>query len=335
MEYSKLFNWYHQNKRELPFRKTDDPYKIWVSEIMLQQTQVETMLPYYETFLNKYPDVKSLSDADLEEVLHTVAGIGYYKRFRMLKKGAEFVFNQLDGVLPVSYEELLKIPGIGMYTAGAIASIAYNLAYPATDGNVIRVLSRVYGLKDDYRLDKNKKQLNIFNKKLIESSNNPHDYTQSMMELGATVCRPVQPKCDMCPLKEICVAYQTDSTDQYPVMSKLKKQKEISYFSFILKKDNQYVLRKRNQDLLNGFYEFVQVEAESLNAALNKLDDLGFVLSITKPLNSVKHVFTHLIWHIEVYEGIAHKVPAGFEFYSELHSMPMATVHKKIRNQII
>src|SRR5690554_3343509 len=202
MAYLRLFKWYQKNKRDLPFRKTDDPYFIWVSEIMLQQTQVDTMLPYYEKFLNTYPSIESLAASNVEDVLRLVQGIGYYKRFRLLLKGEINVLNIIKAKLPNDYDKVLKIPGIGPYTAGAIMSIAFHKPYPATDGNVIRVLSRVQMLNDDFRLDKNKKQLNKINHEMIKESGNPYLYTQSMMELGATVCKVTNPLCKTCPLQD-------------------------------------------------------------------------------------------------------------------------------------
>ncbi|MBN3490392.1 A/G-specific adenine glycosylase [Acholeplasma equirhinis] len=333
MDYQSLFKWYELNHRKLPFRETKDPYKIWVSEVMLQQTQVETVLPFYDRFLKEYPSIQDLSEASLEEVLNIVQGIGYYKRFKLLKKGAEYVVSKLNGIFPDSYDEIIKIPGIGAYTAGAISSISFNKPHAATDGNVIRVLSRLYQFKDDFRFEKNRKKLNQFNQRLIESSNNPHDYTQSMMELGATVCKKYNPSCETCPLKDMCKANQTKSIDKYPFISPLKEKKETKFVSFVLKYQDQFVLRKRSEDLLNSFYEFIQVEADSLNYAIQYLNDLGFEFNIINQLKPVKHIFTHLVWYLDVYEGRVNKLPDGYELVSDFSKYPIATVHKKIINQ--
>ncbi|WP_162164037.1 A/G-specific adenine glycosylase [Acholeplasma hippikon] len=334
MEYLRLFEWYHENKRDLPFRKTKNPYDIWVSEVMLQQTQVESMLPYFDKFMKKYPTIHDLANAELEEVLHTVQGIGYYKRFRMLKQGAIYVDQNFNGELPNDYKELLKIPGVGAYTAGAIASIAFDLPHAATDGNVIRVLSRVYGFEDDFRLEKNRKKLNDFNTKLIEKAPNYNDYTQSVMELGAKVCRPLNPKCEVCPLKDICVANKEDKIEKYPYLSPLKKQKETLFYAFVVKYKDKFVLRKRTEELLNGFYEFIQVEADSLNGALNQMNELGYDIEVVEELKDVKHVFTHLIWHIKPVIVIASKIPDNVEIYSDFKGLPIATVHQKILKQL-
>lgn len=334
MEFLRLFEWYHENKRDLPFRNTLDPYLIWVSEIMLQQTQVDTMLPYYERFIKAFPTIESLVNASMEDVLLIVSGIGYYKRFRMLKMGALHVFNNYNGKLPRTYEALIKIPGIGPYTAGAIMSIAYHMPYPATDGNVIRVLSRVYEFDDDYRQEKNKKKLDKFNKTLIEKSGNPHDYTQSVMELGATVCKKSNPDCLSCPLNQMCLSYKHQTIDKYPLLSPLKTKKEINYFVFILKYHDSYIVRKRSEDLLHGFYEFVYIESESFNGALIKLEALGFDVVIFEALKPVKHIFTHLVWYMNVYGGYSKNVPTEFETIKDFSDMPRSTVMDKLIKQI-
>ena len=180
----------------------------------------------------EYPTIESLASADIADVLRLVQGIGYYRRFRMLHQGAQFVIDNYDGDLPTDYFKVLKIPGIGAYTAGAIMSIAFHKPYPATDGNVIRVLSRVKMIDDDFRLEKNKKKLNELNKTLIEESKDPFTYTQSMMELGATVCKIANPLCHTCPLQDVCLANINNVQSDYPKMSPLKTKKEIQYFTY-------------------------------------------------------------------------------------------------------
>ncbi|WP_025724771.1 A/G-specific adenine glycosylase [Acholeplasma granularum] len=329
MEYLRLFNWYYDNKRDLPFRKTNDPYHIWVSEIMLQQTQVDTMLPFYERFLRIFPTIESLAHANIEEVLRVVQGIGYYKRFRMLHKGAQYVINNHYGKLPDEYQAIIKIPGIGPYTAGAILSIAFNKPFAATDGNVIRVLSRKYQIDDDFRVNKNKIKLDKFNQSLIEQSNDPYTYTQSMMELGAMVCKPQNPLCKTCPFGNVCLANLNNVWKDYPKMSKLKEKKEIHYFAFIIKSKDGFLMRKRTEDLLHGFYEFIQVEADSLNGALNQLYDIGLDIQIEEELNPVKHIFTHLVWHIKLYRAFLTNKTDLFERVSDFKTVPVSTVVKK------
>lgn len=330
MEYLQLFNWYDTYHRDLPFRKTKDPYQIWVSEIMLQQTQVDTMLPYYEKFLKTFPNCFVLASKDLDEVLKVVQGIGYYKRFRMLLEGAKYVVDTYQGNLPPDYEKLLKIPGIGAYTAGAIMSIAFDKPYPATDGNVIRVLSRVYQYSDDFRIEKNKKKLNEINKKLIKNSGNPYKYTQSVMELGATVCKPQNPKCNECPLSNMCLSNQSGTQLNYPVMSKLKEKKEVVYTVLILKYKDGYLLRKRDDALLHGFYEFVQIETDSIHYAQNTLENEGVTVSITDELKPIKHVFTHMVWHVKPYLGYVDQMIEGYELVTDFSLITRSSVLEKI-----
>lgn len=252
MDYKELFNWYQKNARILPFRQTKDPYAIWISEIMLQQTQVDTVVPYFNRFLKKYPNPSILSKTDLEIVLKDVEGLGYYRRFRNMHQTAMVIDHQLNGKFPSTYDEIIKLPGIGNYTAGAISSIAYNQAHSALDGNVIRVLSRYLKDDGDMRLDKNRKRLDKINQLLVENSKNPHDYTQSMMELGAVICRPQNPQCSICPINKECLAYQDGSVQKYPVMSKKAKAKIINYIVFMVKSKHGYYLRKRTESLLEG-----------------------------------------------------------------------------------
>ncbi|WIF89198.2 A/G-specific adenine glycosylase [Acholeplasma laidlawii] len=334
MAYLRLFEWYQANKRDLPFRKTDNPYHIWVSEIMLQQTQVDTMLPFYDRFLTIFPTIHDLADAAIDDVLKVVQGIGYYKRFRMLHKGAQYVIDHHDGKLPEDYFKILKIPGIGAYTAGAIMSIAFHKPYPATDGNVIRVLSRVKMLEDDFRLDKHKKKLNELNKELIENSNNPYLYTQSMMELGATVCKVSNPLCDNCPLQDLCLANINNVQQNYPKMSPLRTKKEIQYFTFILEYKEEFLMRKRTEDLLHGFYEFVQIESDSLNGALIQAQELGLEIQLLDELQPIKHIFTHMIWQINLYRGTVNSTVSPYEIVHDFSKVPIATVVKKQIKQI-
>ncbi|WP_035357899.1 A/G-specific adenine glycosylase [Acholeplasma equifetale] len=334
MDFLRLFNWYHENKRNLPWRKTINPYYIWVSEIMLQQTQVDTVLKYYEDFLIKFPTIESLNEASIDDILHSVQGIGYYKRFQALKKGAKYIVDNFNGVFPDDYEDIIKIPGIGLYTAGAISSIAFNKAHAATDGNVIRVLSRFYGLDDDFRLDKNKKKLNQKNQSLIEKSNDPYTYTQSLMELGATVCKPKKPDCLNCPLNEFCYANLNSEQEKYPFLSPLNKKKEIIIFSFVVHFDDCIIMKKRKDKLLENMYQFIEIEGESLESAINELSAQGIDILHTEYKGYVKHVFTHLIWHIHVYEGYVKEVPKDYELVLDINQKPLSTVHKKIYHKV-
>ena len=333
MDIKKLEAWYLKSHRDLPFRKTNDPYHIWVSEIMLQQTQVETVLPFFESFIKKYPTVFDLAKADIDVLRKDVEGIGYYRRFKLMHEAAQIIVEKYAGEFPKTYENLRSLPGIGSYTAGAIMSIAYHMPYSALDGNVIRVLARYYGIDDDFRLDKHKKKLNDINQKLIEQAT-PKVYTQALMELGALVCKPKQPKCEFCPLQEHCVAYHQNLTDKLPFLSKLQKQKEISYITLIIEKDGMLYLNKRQEKLLEGMYEYPQFEAEHIHYVLDQMIDNHIKLSCQLDETLYKHVFSHQIWLMNVFKCTLKSNPHPDWIAIEkdkINEIPMAIAHRKIK----
>ena len=223
-----LCEWFRENHRELIFRKDKNPYSIWVSEIMAQQTRIDSMLPYYEKWMQDYPTIESLANAPLEKVLKSWEGLGYYNRARKLHEGAKQVMCEYNGILPDDYDELLKISGIGPYTAGAIASIAYNKEIPAVDGNVLRVISRLYELEDDISKQKTIKKVREIVQDLMKGSK-PSDFTQGLMELGALVCMPQVILCNKCPLNQVCHAFNNHTQMNYPIKSKAKKSPEYTY----------------------------------------------------------------------------------------------------------
>jgi A/G-specific adenine glycosylase len=242
-------------------------------------------------------------------------------------KAAKVIVSDYQGVFPKAHKELLKLPGIGEYTAGAIMSIAYNQPYHATDGNVIRVLSRFYLIKEDMRDEKNKKQIKQINQALIEKAR-PFIYTQAIMELGALICKPTQPLCQSCPISEDCLAYQNNAVENYPYISKAKKKKTMHYHVYVIEEDDMLYLRKRHQTLLGGMYEFPQYETK---------EKLPFEYRKIEALDSVKHVFTHLIWQMDVYKvQLLSAAPDDWVKIkkSHLRDYPMAKAHIKIANQI-
>ena len=332
MDIRRLESWYQNHHRKLSFRQTQDPYHIWVSEIMLQQTQVETVLPYFDKFIMKYPSIIDLADAD-EEILHRdVEGLGYYRRFKNMHQAAKLIKLNHQGIFPKTYEEVLALPGIGRYTAGAIMSIAYKKPFSALDGNVIRVLSRYLGNGLDMREEKNKKILDQYNQYQIENSN-PEIYTQAMMELGATICRPKQPKCELCPLQEHCFAYHQQETHLYPNLSRLKEKQIESYMTFIIHHEKGIILRKRTENLLNGMYEYPQYESESLGNVLSSLEEKGIYLNPLTDESIVQHVFTHRVWIMHVYHcHIKGQLDPEWICVdqNEIKKLPMAIAHRKI-----
>ena len=298
-----LLLWYQQNKRDLPWRHTSDPYRIWLSEIMLQQTRVEAVKPYYARFLDAAPDVEALAALPEERLMKLWEGLGYYSRARNLQKAARVVVESHNGVMPRSYEELLKLPGIGEYTAGAIASIAYGERVPAIDGNVLRVLARVSGSEADIALPETKKEFRGQLARVV-----PHEagnFTQSLIELGATVCAPNrEPLCEVCPLRECCVAYREKKTDEIPVRSPKKPRRIEERTVFLIRDGDRTALRKRPpKGLLSGLYELPNVEGHlSEEEALAHLRSLGFEPLRIQKIENAKQIFTHIEWHMIAYD---------------------------------
>ncbi|MBI5300282.1 MAG: NUDIX domain-containing protein [Deltaproteobacteria bacterium] len=281
----RLLAWYDANKRNLPWRvKPPNPYHILLSEIMLQQTQVETMLPFYERFLTRFPTLKSLAKASIEEVLMLWSGLGYYSRARNLHASAQKIIFELNGKFPDTKESLLELPGVGEYTASAVASIAFEKAVGLVDGNVIRVLTRLFALKGDPKAKLLKKKLwKLANKLVIQwgggqgpalpgceanskslrSKKKPGNFNQSMMELGATVCLPSAPKCLGCPLRDECLAFEQKTMEDYPTPQKKKPTQKISVTAALIQKNGFYLLAKRNgKKHLQSMWEFPRFDLE-------------------------------------------------------------------------
>lgn len=308
MGFKELNFWYKKNKRILPFRETQDPYAIWVAEIMLQQTQVVTMLPYYEAFLARFKDIQSLASVTFDDVLPYVRGLGYYRRFRLMHQAAIDIVKKYDGQFPKDYKDVRALPGIGDYTAGAIMSTAFKKPYSALDGNVMRVLTRVYMIDDDIKKPKTITMLNQLNQSLI-NADEPDIYTHAMMELGATVCKPTQPNCQACPLSDICQSYQHQVQHAYPFKSKPQAKKHKQLMTCIITDDHdRYLIKKETQSLFEGMYLFLQVESESISYTMEWLESLGIVVDYIHPLKKMEHVFTHQIWYMDVHHFKLKKV---------------------------
>lgn len=333
MDIKKLETWYLQNHRKLIFRETRNPYHIWVSEVMLQQTQVDTVLPYFTKFIRQYPTISDLANASEEQLHKTVEGLGYYRRFRLMQKAAQIITNDYQGIFPHEYDIVRSLPGVGTYTAGAIMSIAYNEPYSATDGNVIRVISRYLGDDQDMRLEKNRKRINQYQQTMIEQAT-PWIYTQAIMELGALVCRPKQPKCEQCPLSEHCFAYLQGVQDKLPLITKQLKNKTYHYITLIIEDHEAYYLRKRHEELLKGMYEYPQYEQESIHTVLTDLENQGIMIKLSDDSQSYKHVFSHQTWMMDVYraELLKGMHPDWIRINKhELMNYPMAIAHRKIK----
>ena len=295
-----LLLWFYQNKRDLPWRKTVNPYHIWVSEIMLQQTRVEAVKPYYERFLQTLPTVKDLAEADEETILKLWEGLGYYSRVRNMQKAAIQIMQEHDGVFPSDYSKLLKLKGIGPYTAGAVGSIAFHLPVPAVDGNVLRVMSRITADPSDISLQKTKK---YWEERIAEilPVEHPGDLNQALMELGATVCLPNGvPKCEICPIRKYCEAYRRNTVMLYPVKAEKKARLMEHLNVFFCIYENKIAIRKRSdKGLLSGLWELPNCQRDV--APPIALQELGILKAEIEPMKSQKHIFTHVEWHMDCY----------------------------------
>ena len=296
----RLLEWYDENKRDLPWRHTRDPYRIWLSEIMLQQTRVEAVKPYYARFLETCPDIRVLAELSEDRLMKLWEGLGYYSRARNLQKAARQVVELYGGSMPDTYEELRKLPGIGEYTAGAIASIAFGIPVPAVDGNVLRVLARVGGSYGDImRQDvKNAHRQSIFE---VIPPCRAGDFNQALIELGATVCVPNgEAKCEKCPLAEECFAQKEGKQNELPVRAAKKARRIEKKTVLIIRDGDRTALRKRPpKGLLAGLFELPNLEGHLSAAQLpERVRALGFEPLHVERLEDSKHIFTHIEWHM-------------------------------------
>ena len=299
-----LLNWYDQNRRILPWREDPTPYHVWISEIMLQQTRVEAVKPYYKRFLEFLPDISDLAQAQEQQLLKLWEGLGYYSRVRNLQKAAIQIMEDHNGVMPGTYEELLKLKGIGSYTAGAIASIAYGRKVPAVDGNVLRVVSRLC-MDDGLITDTKVKQRIEAELKDTMSENRPGDYNQAMMEIGAMVCIPNgAPHCVECPLQEICLAHEKGVEEEFPKKAQKKPRSIEEKTVLIIQDADKAAIRQRpEKGLLAGMYEFPMLEgSKTAEEVLEYLSANGLSPLRIQPLTDSKHIFTHKEWHMKGYQ---------------------------------
>ena len=321
----KLLVWYDAHKRDLPWRRTQDPYKIWISEIMLQQTRVDTVIPYYERFLDWFPTVADLAQAPEEKLLKVWEGLGYYSRVRNMQKAAQQIMENHGGVFPSSYEEISKLKGIGPYTAGAIASIAFGLPEPAVDGNVMRVLARLFEVDYDIGIPTNRKIFQAMMVILIDPVR-PGDFNQALMDLGSDIESPVNPRPEESPVKEFSAAYQHGTMDRYPIKAPKKKPVPVYLTAYIIKdSQGRYLLEKNEREgLLSGFWHFPLIEVDSLSENLGQLSLLDGkgdaesnpeILSFEQDYDLaiewqdrsypiVQHIFSHRKWQVQLRYGL-------------------------------
>jgi A/G-specific adenine glycosylase len=302
----KVVKWYENNKRKLPWRETIDPYKIWLSEIILQQTRVSQGLPYYEAFIRQYPNVQALSSAPEQEVLRLWQGLGYYSRARNLHKCAKHVVKNFSGRFPPTFDELLKLPGVGAYTAAAIASFCFKQRVAVVDGNVFRVLSRSFGIDTPINSPEGKKVFAILANELI-TDRQPDQHNQAMMEFGATICTPKNPACDSCVFQKGCFAFSRKMQPELPVKIKPKKSRKRYFYYFVHEKNKTLWMKKREEkDIWNGLFDFHLIEknravrvdkiiAENRDEKLKPLTQDLVVSKTYKHILSHQTIFTRFI----------------------------------------
>jgi len=296
---SRLLKWYDGVKRDLPWRDTQDPYYIWLSEIILQQTRVDQGMPYYERFVETFPTVHDLANASEDEVLKLWEGLGYYSRARNLHATAKHVSQNLKGEFPNTHSGLLELKGVGPYTAAAIGSIAFNLPVAAVDGNVYRVLARYYGITESIDDTSTKKQIGELAQSILDTERSG-DHNQAMMELGAMVCTPKQPDCKACPLQENCVAFRQEIQSELPVRTKKTKVRNRYFYYAVHFVDGQVPIHRRGEgDIWQGLYEFPLFESEK---KLNEKQILELIeVSESDVVESISEEFKHVLSHQRIY----------------------------------
>ena len=304
-----LLHWYDYNARILPWRSEPTPYRVWISEIMLQQTRVEAVKPYYDRFMEALPDVKALASVDDDRLMKLWEGLGYYNRARNLKAAAQTVMEEYGGVIPDTYEELLKLKGIGEYTAGAVASIACKRPVPAVDGNVLRVVARLLANGEDVLKLSTKRWMTqeIVN---IIPEDRPGDFNQALMELGATVCLPNgAPKCEECPWDTVCMAHKAGTELQYPYKQPKKPRKIEKKDVYLLEWEGRYALRKRpKKGLLSGLWEFPTLTCgQNMDNVDNILETSVELSENVDKIGTGKHIFSHIEWHMTGYHILLQK----------------------------
>jgi A/G-specific adenine glycosylase len=307
-----LLAWYDANARDLPWRRTRDPYAIWVAEVMLQQTRVETVKPYFARFLGRFPSIDALARAPLDDVLASWSGLGYYRRARLLHAGAMHVAERHGGVVPGDVEAIRAIPGVGAYTTGAIASQAFGLEAPLVDGNVARVLARLFRVEDDPKRGKGSARVWALAGELVRGER-PGALNNALMELGATVCVPREPRCESCPVRALCVARAEGLERTLPVVAEKKAKKTVREVAAVLRVDGGVVLAKRAAEgLFAGLWEPPRLDARDRRQAADALAAmLGVAVTLgRKKARDVEHVLTHRTLEVAVYEGTASRRPS-------------------------
>lgn len=346
-----LLRWFLRNARDLPWRRTHDAYAIWISEIMLQQTQVKTVIPYWDRWMRKLPTIAALAAAAPQAVLKLWEGLGYYSRARNLHKAAQLIMEKHGGKFPTHFDDVLALPGIGRYTAGAICSIAFNQPTAILDGNVIRVLARLFGAKGNPREKSTNTRLWALAQELVMLAarrNTPKDWAcsrlnQALMEIGATVCTPTGPKCGLCPVRRRCVAHATGRTESLPELPRRVPSTARRFAAFVVSGRNRFLLRQRPDGVVNsGFWEFPNVELHHDTASPEEIafHALKVKPAGIQPLCTIKHTITRYritvdAYRVEVKGGSLIANSAGrWLSLGEIEQLPFTSAHRKILQTI-
>ena len=343
-----LLRWYRENHRSLPWRRTRDPYRILLSEVILQQTRVDQGLPYYERLLARFPDLDSLADAEIEEVLAVWEGLGYYARARNLQAAARLIRERHDGQIPGRYEDLLELPGIGPYTAAAVGSISFGEPRAVVDGNVRRVVTRVFAIDADVRGAATRRLIEEIANRLVDREA-PGDFNQAVMELGAAICTPKQPACPDCPLAGVCAARSEGRPEAYPHRRTASARPHRDIGVVVLRDGRGRVLIRRRPPggLLGGLWEFPGVEvsgSERPDGAASRAlrAELGMDVDITEPIARINHAFSHFRITIHAFHG---RLPDGldappvaeplrWEDLIELRQIPFSRAHRRLAEHL-
>ena len=338
---AKLLQWFKKNKRDLPWRKTKNPYAIWVSEIMLQQTQVATVIPYYEKFLKVFPTVHHLAKANLSKVLKVWEGLGYYSRTRNLHQASRMIVNYFKGEIPDTLKALLSLPGIGRYTAGAILSIAYNKEAPILDGNVKRVLSRLFAISGDPKENKTEQSLWQLSESLIPKGK-ASLFNQGLMDLGAMICAPKDPQCHKCPLCDFCKAWASGKPERFPSRTIKKKIPHIEAVSAVIKRGEKVLMRQRPpKGFLGGLWEFPNwkmEEKERLRVMLKKhiKKEIGMNVEVKESIGTFRQTYSHfkLTLHVFQCQYLDGKITGRWVSFQKLQTLPLSRIHRRIAQTI-
>jgi A/G-specific adenine glycosylase len=343
-----LLAWFAQNARDLPWRRTRDPYAIWVSEIMLQQTQVKTVIPYWERWMRELPTIGSLAKAKPEKIHKLWEGLGYYTRVRNMQKAGQFIESAHGGNFPETFEDVLALSGIGRYTAGAICSIAFNQPTPILDGNVIRVLTRVFGIRENPR-EKNTNAClwNLAEQLVSHATRNTRHASpcshlnQSLMELGALICTPREPKCHACPIAKHCFAFKNQRVNEFPNLDKRPAATARRFAAFVIENRGNFLVRQRPAGVINAhLWEFPNIELNGapLNPSVAAEELFGFAPKAVKALCTIKHSITRYRITVEAFRAAVPLAPNRLKAelqtrwlsISELHKLSFPSAHKRI-----